>query len=166
MARFRGLVIVATLTLCGGACVTSSPTPVTIPARPPAGNWVAVMALAPGTAIRVDDETGAMSVGTVVSVQDDGLTLSTDGHEARVLRPDVRRVVVVRRLTGAGARRGFLIGLVGGALQGVALTKNRVVFAPLFGVAWGAIGALFGAVQGSGESELTLVYVAPGGEVR
>ncbi len=47
----------------------------------------------------------------------------------------------------AGARRGFLIGAGGGALQGALLTKNRAVFASLFGAAWGAVGALFGAVR-------------------
>jgi hypothetical protein len=103
------------------------------------------MALASGTAIRVEDAAGSVTLGRLVTVQDDHLALSAGGSERSVLRSDVGRVLIVRRLVAAGARRGFLIGAAGGALQGALLTKNRAVFASLFGAAWGFEGALGGS---------------------
>ena len=97
---------------------------------------------------------------TIVAVAEPTVDFRSVGRPARDLLPVSIGDSAHRTMQGAtprsrsrGARRGFVIGLVGGALFGLAVTNdfldepgvNMVVSAGFFGLVGAGVGALIGA---------------------
>lgn len=101
--------------------------------------------------------------GRLVRVTNDALAIWQGASDRTLARPEVRRVVLVRRQTSNGAARGLAIGGIAGALVGgLATESNRAPWAFVMALGWGAIGAAIGASSGSSHRRETVVYEAPG----
>jgi uncharacterized protein YcfJ len=124
-------------------------------------DWSAVTRLATGTALRVEVLAEPSTMGRLVSVQTDQVTISSRSSQRTFLRPEIRRVALVQRRTGEKAKRGLVIGAIAGGLVGGLTTEsNRGSWAAFMAAGWGAIGAVIGASDGFFDREETLVYLA------
>jgi len=124
-------------------------------------DWSAVTRLATGSALRVEVSAEPSTTGRLVSAQTNQVTISTGSSQRTLLRPEIRRVILVQRRTGQRAKRGLIIGAIAGGLVGGLGTKsNQVPWAAFLAAGWGAIGATIGAADGFFDREETLVYLA------
>lgn len=128
---------------------------------PALDEWERVMRLTCGTIVTV--ETGSETIaGRLVSAETDRLTILTRGTESTVARSGARRVTMSQRLTRQKAGRGFGVGALAGGLVGALTTRsNRVPWATMLAAGWGAMGALFGAIDGASDRRVIVVYEAP-----
>ena len=123
---------------------------------PAAGVWEDVAALPAGALVRVRTLDNGNRTGPLVSADADGLTLTTDGQQVRIIRGDVRRVQVrdgKRRASRAaiGAAIGAGAGLAAailscptciGELSEGDLQERLAIGALIGGGAGAAIGGL------------------------
>ncbi len=124
-------------------------------------DWSAVMQLAPGSTVRVEETTRKDITGRLVRADGSEVTIATGPSPRTVLQADVQRLFVVERLTAMKAKRGWLVGTIAGGLVGGFLTKsNRVPWTLLMSAGWGAFGAGIGASDGFFDRKESLVYEA------
>jgi hypothetical protein len=129
------------------------------------GDWAAVKSLGGGQEIRVEAKAGKKIDGTVSSVSDDGISISTGNGTQDVSYAEVKKVfTVVNRSKGPGVAIGAAIGAgVGAAIGGGALAATGGsddtggVIAPFIAVGAG-LGALAGAFWK--RKKRTLIYEA------
>jgi hypothetical protein len=81
--------------------------------------------------------------GNVERVSDDALDVSGEGVTSHVPRASIRTVErVLPKHVGRAARRGLLIGALGGAVLGaVATESNRGPWMAAMAAGWGALSA-------------------------
>ena len=139
-------------------------TPRVAPSRDQTENerWGAMLNVAEGTQLEVQGRSGQTVNGSLRSVDRDRLVVVVADSPVELLRSSILRVVRLGdRTVGKFARRGFLIGAVVGAAQGaLTVESNRAAWILGLAVGEGSIGALIGAIHGSGTRERTLLYQA------
>lgn len=134
------------------------------PDRSEPERWTAVLAVPEGTLLAVDNRAGVTTSGSLRSADADRLVLTTEAEPVELLRSSIVRVFRLgAKKTGKYARRGFLVGAVIGATQGaLTVETNKAAWILGLAAAEGSIGALIGAIHGSGTRERTLIYEAVG----
>jgi hypothetical protein len=110
-------------------------------------NWAAVMRLRIGaTFLRVEDSSGAWTVGDLVAKDPEGITVGSIGQK-RISRSQIRRVWI-RHAHGDWYGIKEVVGgaVVGGLLGGLAVSKHKVIAGTVLAVA-GAFTGLVLAVM-------------------
>jgi hypothetical protein len=124
--------------------------------------WAAMLSVAEGTRLEVQNRGGQTVSGSLRSADRDRLVVVVADSPVELVRPSVVSVVRLGDKTiGKNARRGFLIGATLGATQGaLTVETNRAAWMLALAAGEGAIGALIGAFHGSRARERTLLYRA------
>lgn len=115
--------------------------------------------VSPGSRVRVDERSGASTLGRLVTITAEQLTLQTSGGERR-FEPDAVAAIAVRRTY---AKRGALLGAAVGAALCIPCTTGEHADrdAP---VLTGLLGAGLGAVAGALIPRMQIVYRAGAGQ--
>lgn len=125
-------------------------------------DWGAVVALESGTVVRIEQSTGAQVEGTFQSATDDSLRIQTESGTMDLRRAEIVRVS--RRTTVSSGHRiwkGFLVGAIGGLIQGLVTVKgNRLPWFSFLIGTWGGIGALIGLFSHAEEERYVVVFTA------
>ena len=122
-------------------------------AQPAPKDWQSLKDLSPGTAVRVIAGTRSLS-GSLQSVSDDALSVSSDKAHETVMRQEVKRVLVRKKgHRGRNALIGLAAGAGVGAIVGAASHRDCTGFCVLnisrgqdAGIAAGVFGILGAAV--------------------
>jgi len=129
--------------------------------------WNQMKMLFPGARLVVENRYGDWAKGRFVAIDGEKLTLQRDGAYMDFERASIRRIKLRgKRMTGTGARRGFLATAIGvGTVGGIACIANdRGGFCGLIvvlgGLFYGGLGAAVGAGVGSAFREKTVIYEA------
>jgi hypothetical protein len=103
--------------------------------------------------------------GTLEPVDERRIVISSENAPVEVMRSRVKRVTVFTGLTrGTRAKRGFLVGAAAGALvAALTVERNRGPWMFMLSAGWGALGALFSALDGSNRTA-TVIYEDSGPE--
>jgi hypothetical protein len=129
---------------CSLGCATRSARPVL---SATASTWETVVALPPGSHVRVETSGGLVLAGRLVGAASDGVTVSTEGELRRLSNTDVLRLFRAHRRTAEKAKRGLIVGMAAGAVVSKA-GKATAGFTAFIVASWGGIGALIGATDG------------------
>ena len=131
----------------------------------PVGTWESVQGVSGGTRISVAQVGGASTEGEVVSVNGNGLVVSSKGKAVEIPRTAVEQVAVVTGVDHAtGAKWGFLVGAGAGALVGgLAVESKRGAWMLMLSEGWGALGAVVGALGSESQSQVIYQVSHPPG---
>lgn len=126
-------------------------------------DWEAVLVLATGTELRIQNRANQSVEGRVGTVDENGITILLKNKPVFIPRNSIRSI---KQLGQSNATRnagiGALAGVAGGLLQGYTLAEsNKGTFAIGLAAGWAAIGALIGAIHGASHRQEMLVYEAP-----
>ena len=149
MRRFVVIAVLATFTI--NCAHVPGPYPdSTIPSRSTTLDWASVKALRPQSTVALTLVTGERLRGKLVTVDDQRLVISSD-QSVEVMRSSIQRVTLFTGLArSARAKRGFLVGAAAGALvAALTVESNRGPWMLMLSSGWGALGALFSALDGS-----------------
>jgi hypothetical protein len=103
---------------------------------------------------------GRYAEGTLQAIDDTQITILRNASVMIAPRAEVRTVERVgARQTAKRAGLGLLIGAVGGAILGYAVTEtNKGAWAARMALGWGGIGGAIGAIDGRHARERIVVY--------
>jgi uncharacterized protein YcfJ len=106
-------------------------------------NWAAVMRLRTGTFLRVEERSGAWTIGHLVAKEPQGITVDNEIVHRVLPRSQIRQIVMEHHHGDWRGIKDVAIGaLAGGLIGGLAVPKHRAIAATILA----AVGAWNGLV--------------------
>ena len=106
-------------------------------------NWAAVMRLRTGAFLRVEERSGAWTIGHLVAKGPQGITIDNNIAHKALTRSEIRQIVMEHHHADWRGTKDVAIGaLAGGLIGGLAVPKHRAIAATLLA----AVGAFKGMV--------------------
>jgi hypothetical protein len=124
-------------------------------------NWKAVMRLRPGHHLDVMEFSGVSITGSLVSVEQNQLTISTPPRI--VLRSNIQWILVDHSHFGETGAKMFGLGALIGGIAGAAIVPDHrvlggAVLAAIFGVKAGFAGLVMGGVADDARDKVLVYY--------
>lgn len=156
------------LTVFLAFAIISAAAPATLLAQEAAAaRWAAVKSTSVGVKLSVKLKSGETASGRLSEVTDTSLTLSGGGKTKTFGRDEIQKIYSVSgssrgkyALIGLGVGAGVGMGAGAAASQGPAEGGEKYLPVAQLGLAGGGLGALVGALLGSGKRK-QLIYEAP-----